>query len=249
MAAATGPSIMAGSWTKLMSVRAEFPADLADLRAGYDRWLASAGHGGRPLIDGLRQDATIELDAPGLAMRGWEDLPVDWVPPEGEVLHGGYGEDRAIYDTPIFNSPAQEARTIHLGLDVFAPAGTPVRAPLDGRVHSLQLNDNAKDYGPTLILEHRPEAGLAFYTLYGHLALPVLDQLKPGETIRSGDLLATLGAKKVNGGWAPHLHFQVILDLMERNGDFPGVCAKSDAAHWLTLCPDPRPLLGLVPDA
>ena len=247
---AMDPSIMHGRWTRRpMSAEPAFSFDLASLRARYDRWLAVAGHGSRPLIEGLRQDGTIELDAPGLAMRDWDDLPIDWVPLEGEVLHGGYGEDRAIYDTPIFNPPGAEPRTIHLGLDVFAPTGTPVFAPLAGSVHSLKRNDNAKDYGPTLILEHRPEDGLVFHTLYGHLGPEVLGQLKPGDTVHAGDQIATLGTNDVNGGWAPHLHFQVILDLMDRSGDFPGVCTKSDADSWLTLCPDPRPLLGLVPDA
>lgn len=245
---ATALSTMAGRWmAKTMSAETRFPADLTERRALYDRWLASTGLKRRPLMDGLQAEATLELDAPGLAMNEWDDLPIDYVPPGGAVLHGGYGEDRAIYDTPIFNPPGAEPRTTHLGLDVFATAGAPVFAPLDGRVHSLRRNDNAKDYGPTLILEHTPQADVVFYTLYGHLAPSVLDRFQTGDPVRAGDEIAQLGASDVNGGWAPHLHFQLILDLMGHSGDFPGVCTKSDADHWLTLCPDPRPFLSLLP--
>ena len=63
----------------------------------------------------------------------------------------------------------------------------------------------------------------------------------------AGQKLGELGDSPVNGGWAPHLHFQVMLDLLGHSGDFPGVCRKSEADLWLTLCPDPRPLLGLPP--
>lgn len=222
---------------------------LVELRARYDRWLASAPAAARPLMQGLKTDATIELDAPGLAMRGWDDLPLDWIPEDGAVLHGGYGEDRAIYDTPIFNPPGEEPRILHLGLDVFAPAGAAVFAPLDGRVHSLRRNDGAKDYGPTLILEHAPQPGLVFYTLYGHLGAPVLDRYSEGDAVDAGDEIAALGSSDINGGWAPHLHFQVILDLEGRTGDYPGVCRKTEADRWLMLCPDPRPFLGLMPPA
>ncbi|WP_233350462.1 peptidoglycan DD-metalloendopeptidase family protein [Henriciella barbarensis] len=197
-------------------------------------------------MHGLHDEGTLALDKAGLAARCWVDLPIDWIPEHGAVLHGGYGEDRAIYDTPIFNCPGEEPRTLHLGLDIFAAAGAPVFAPLDGQVHSLQRNDNAKDYGPTLILQHEAEVDLIFYTLYGHLDPDLLDTLQPGGRVKRGQEIARLGDSSVNGGWAPHLHFQVMLDMLGKRGDFPGVCSKSEAGEWLQLCPDPRALIGLA---
>ena len=236
---------MAGRWIEKMSARTLFQAALNDLRKRYDAWLATSPQV-TPPMRGLTDEGTLPLDKAGLAARRWSDLPIDWIPADGRVLHGGYGENRAIYDTPIFNPPGDEPRTLHLGLDVFTAAGAPVFAPLDGQVHSLQRNDNQKDYGPTLILQHEVEPGFCFYTLYGHLDPSLLDTLQPGDKVKAGQEIARLGDSSVNGGWAPHLHFQVMLDMLGKSGDFPGVCRKSEAAQWLQLCPDPRALIGLA---
>lgn len=214
--------------------------------ARYRAWLASRETAPPDMVKGLATARHLPLDRDGLAARGWDDLPMDWLPEDGVIYAGGYGEDRAIYDTPIFNPPGEEPRTVHLGLDIFAPAATPVFAPLNARVHSLRRNDNPKDYGPTLVLEHEHGAGLTFFTLYGHLGADVLDWLRPGDPVSAGDRVGELGASTINGGWAPHLHFQVMLDMQGRSGDFPGVARRSEKDAWLALCPDPRPLLGLA---
>ncbi len=159
---------------------------------------------------------------------------------------GGYGEDRAIYTSPIFAGDG-EPRTVHLGLDIFAPAGEAVFAPLAGRVHSFRDNANPLDYGPTIVLEHAIEDGLVFYTLYGHLSRESLSGLRTGQALVAGQRLGWLGAAEVNGGWPPHLHVQVMLDLMGYEGDFPGVCRRSERARWIETCPDPGPLLGIAP--
>ena len=221
------------------------PVELEEVRARYDAWLASRQHPGPGIMDGIRNARHIRLDADGLKARGWSDLPIDWTPEAGAIEAGGYGETRAIYDTPIFNPPGQTPRTLHLGLDVFAAAGTPVRCPLDGEVHSFQVNSSAKDYGPTIILKHRPAPDLTFYTLYGHLSEDSLAGLATGQTIKAGETLGRLGDNDVNGGWAPHLHVQIMLDMMGKSGDFPGVCVIDEKETWLTLCPDPRPLADL----
>ncbi|MBW8882382.1 MAG: peptidoglycan DD-metalloendopeptidase family protein [Asticcacaulis sp.] len=212
----------------------------------YHAWLANAAPCAE-VIKGLHGPACdlVRLDADGLAASGWpavfpDDLPVH---APGRIAYGGYDEDRAIYDTPIFVANG-EPRTIHLGVDIFAPAGTEVFAPLDATVHSFQDNANAKDYGPTILLEHAPADGLVFYTLYGHLSRGSLDGLQPGRPFKAGDRIARLGDAKVNGGWPPHLHFQVVLDLKGRSGDYPGVFRRSERAEWKRICPDPGPLLG-----
>lgn len=217
-----------------------------DAAGRYDSWLASRSIMPAEIVPGLASAKPLRLDREGLAERGWTDLPVDWVPEAGAIHAGGYGEDRAIYDTPIFNPHGEEPRTIHLGLDVFARAGTPVHGPLEGVVHSVQRNDNPKDYGPTLILEHAVSADLTIYTLYGHLGTDVLEWLAPGDVVSAGERIGELGPSDINGGWAPHLHFQVMLDLQGRSGDFPGVAKRSEAEEWLALCPDPRLFLGLA---
>ena len=108
-----------------------------------------------------------------------------------------------------------------------APDGTEVFAPLDGAVLSVQRNPAPLDYGPTVILEHAGEDGRPFFTLYGHLDEEVLGRLQPGAPVAAGELVGRLGAEAVNGGWPPHLHFQVVLDRLGRTGDFPGVAAPT----------------------
>jgi len=217
---------------------------LAETRKRYDDWLAARDARPADIMSGIRDARHLPLDKAGLKARGWTDLPIDWVPEDGHVHVGGYGEDRAIYDTPIFNPPGAEPRTIHLGLDVFAPAGRTVYAPLAGTVHSVQVNDNAKDYGPTIILQHEPSPDLTIWSLYGHLSRDSLDGLASGAPVAEGQEIGRLGANDVNGGWAPHLHFQIILDMLGQSGDFPGVCKRSEAEYWLTLCPDPAGFIG-----
>ena len=166
-----------------------------------------------------------------------------------EVAVGRYDEARLVYVTPLFRHESNwrdENRTVHLGVDLFRPAGTPVFAPLDGTVHSVANNAAAGDYGPTVILEHVVEGGaVRFYTLYGHLALASLEGMRPGRAVTRGERIAWLGDASVNGGWPPHLHFQVVADMLGRAGEFPGVAAPSERDIWLSLCPSPAPILGL----
>lgn len=218
----------------------------SELRSRYEAWLSGAGGSCGKLMDGLNSETgELRLDAEGLAARGWTDLPLDFTPEGDGVLMGGYMEDRSIYDGPVFAETGEEPRTLHLGLDVFACAGTPVYAPLEGVVHSFQVNGGELDYGPTIILEHSPTPDLIFWTLYGHLSEDSLMGLDEGDPISMGETLAELGAPDVNGGWAPHLHFQIMLDLGGRRGDFPGVCRLSEREAWEMISPDPLALLGL----
>lgn len=155
---------------------------------------------------------------------------------------GRYDENRVIYATKLFSGEIR--RTVHLGIDIFMDAGTPISAPLDGMVHSFQNNNSSGDYGPTIILEHSVE-GNRFYTLYGHLSPESLENLTEGQTIRKGDVFCSIGHHSINGGWPEHLHFQIITDLSGMKGDFPGVCSMQDRKKYLTICPNPNLLLRL----
>jgi murein DD-endopeptidase MepM/ murein hydrolase activator NlpD len=202
-------------------------------RAAFDRWLASRADPGIEVIRGLR--------AAQMAAGKLDDRDV--LPGE-PIRAGGYGEDRSLYTQPLFAPEGEEPRTVHLGLDIFAPAGTDVLTPLHGQIHSFQVNEKPGDYGPTIILEHTAGAG-KFHTIYGHLSRDSLKGLKRGDAFMAGERIASLGTRRENGGWPPHLHFQVILDIGEARGDYPGVCRSSERDHWLSICPDPAPLLGL----
>ncbi|MDO7851274.1 peptidoglycan DD-metalloendopeptidase family protein [Hymenobacter convexus] len=157
---------------------------------------------------------------------------------------GGYLENRVIYRRSPHFGPgvAEEPRSLHLGVDVWLPAGTPVLAPLPATVHSLADNDNFGDYGPTVILQHNLE-GTVFYSLYGHLSRTEWRALRVGQPLEKGEAFATVGPFPENGDWPPHLHFQLMADMQGRVGDFPGVARPSEREKWAALCPDPNLVL------
>ena len=163
-----------------------------------------------------------------------------------KVAYGGYLETRAIYQRSSYfkDSNPETERNIHLGIDVWIAAETPVYSPLEGVVHSFKNNTNFGDYGPTIILKHKFK-GISFYTLYGHLSLASIKNLKTGKTFKQGDQIATLGDASVNGDYPPHLHFQIIKDIQDYVGDYPGVCSKQDLEFYRNNCPDPNLLLKL----
>jgi murein DD-endopeptidase MepM/ murein hydrolase activator NlpD len=153
---------------------------------------------------------------------------------------GGYGELRTVYSrSKIFDAPNayEEPRRLHLGIDVWGKTGTPVFAPLGGMVHSFGFNDHYGDYGATLIILHQLD-GVSFYSLYGHLALGDIQKLTEGQYVNHGQQIATFGGPEENGHWPPHLHFQLILDMGYREGDYPGVCKYSEREKYLANSPD-----------
>ena len=161
-----------------------------------------------------------------------------------DIAIGGYGEDRLIYRKSEHFGKGNEARSIHLGVDIWCKTNTPVYAPINSKIHSFRNNDNFGDYGPTIILEHNLE-GLIFYTLYGHLSKKSLLNIKTGERINKGEKFAEIGDEKENGNWPSHLHFQIISDMLGEKGDFPGVASEKDKSKFLNLCPNPNLILNI----
>jgi 4-aminobutyrate aminotransferase-like enzyme/Ser/Thr protein kinase RdoA (MazF antagonist) len=158
---------------------------------------------------------------------------------------GRYNEARLCYRDARYQIEGGEPRTVHIGLDLFQSAGSPVFAPLDATVHSFADNGPA-DYGPTIILEH--DAGdEKFWTLYGHLSRASLENLREGQRIPRGQQIGALGEPQENGGWTPHLHFQIIADILGKRGDFPGVAAPSERDVWLSVSSDPN-LIVRIPE-
>ena len=180
---------------------------------------------------------------------------------------GGYGEHRTLYarskhfdralaagsesDRSVTNTSDRgvtgeaEPRRLHLGVDVWGPAGTKVMAPLPGIVHSFAFNNNDSDYGATLILTHNLD-GTGFHTLYGHISLNSIKNLYEGQGVAKGEVIAEFGMRYENGNWPPHLHFQLIADMQHWKGDYPGVCRFSERQQWLDACPDPNLILQMA---
>lgn len=224
-------------------------------------WLASKDYPAASLFDidiklEPRLLVSIKEGAPGMEVADDPYAYSDWLSAEmcrqgATYAIGLYGEVRTCYSTEAFtNAACPERRSQHLGLDVFLPAGTPLYAPLAGRVCSVVDNAGHLDYGGTVILEHQAGAGgPAFYTLYGHLARKTLEILAEGQRVAAGELIGTLGEPAENGGWAPHVHFQIMTDMLGMSGHFHGAGEPSLWPVWQKICLDPNLLIGLPPEA
>lgn len=142
------------------------------------------------------------------------------------VAVGRWGESRLVG----VGRPAAEApRTLHLGADLIAPAGTRVAAPVGLRVRTLS--------GQTAVLEltSLPQAAPLLLRLTGLSAA-----VGVGAQVEAGELLGTI-APPASGALLPaRLHVQ----LVSAPG-LPGTGHAEQRAAWLAICPDPSPLLGV----
>ncbi len=105
--------------------------------------------------------------------------------------------------TGLFGVRRTVLLTPHKGIDIAAPAGTPVHAVAGGVVVSAGvLTENAGRYGKTVILQHGTQR-----TLYAHLTSM---NVKAGATVEAGQQIGTVGETGFATG--PHLHFEVRQD-------------------------------------
>ena len=225
-------------------------------------WLSSASPRAPVMSpEVLARPHTLDLSVGSLDLPPGDDSLSRWVTREiastgATVGVGRYGEARLLYDDPAFDVPGNdgpEARTVHLGLDLFAAPGTAVHSPLPGTVVSVADNNAPRDYGPTVVLRHETGDGIGFHTLYGHLDHATLEHIAPGRRLDAGAVIGWLGDEAVNGGWPPHLHFQVVaLDPLhepdapdDQRGNFPGVALQRLRTVWESVLPDPAALAGL----
>ena len=159
-----------------------------------------------------------------------------------KILAGGYLEPRAIYTTDKYGksgNSGNENRTIHIGLDFWLPSKTPVHAMFDGEV-VIAINDaGEKEYGGLVVLKHKTK-NFDFFTLYGHNSVKSATKHSVGDKIKKGDKISELGNYPENGNWPPHLHFQIMLSIMDYKIDFPGVMYYNQIEIWKEICPDPN---------
>jgi hypothetical protein len=115
--------------------------------------------------------------------------PLRW-PLTGVSVNSGYGPRRH----PILGGTRR-----HAGVDLPAPAGTPVRAAADGVVRYFGRNGS---YGRFIRLDH----GFGLETAYGHLRRYALG-LRRQARVRRGEVIGYVGSSGLSTG--PHLHYEV----------------------------------------
>ncbi|MGQ3072955.1 MAG: aminotransferase class III-fold pyridoxal phosphate-dependent enzyme [Ferrovibrionaceae bacterium] len=225
---------------------------IADNRADFapvvGRPLATMTTGIVPLGDADHPIAIASRDRdPATAQALWAEIAA------GRGIDLGIGcwtEDRGIYSTPAFASVIDPAlrRTLHLGLDLFFPAGTALHAPLAGRVADCYITPDPLDYGCAVLLEHEPAPGVRFWTLWGHLAHESASRATVGRRFEAGEIFAWTGADAENGNWMPHLHLQLVTARPARAADVIGAGERHLRDVWAELFPDPAALVGLHPE-
>ena len=159
-----------------------------------------------------------------------------------KIIAGGYLEPRPMYTTPAYDKMGNngtESRTIHLGIDFWLPAQTPVHALFDGVVVTTVNDIGDKEYGGLIIIKHLVD-DLEFFTLYGHLSIASIETKEIGQKIEKGDCIGYLGHYPENGNWPTHLHFQIMLAKLNYVDDFPGVAYPQELNVWKSICPDPN---------
>ena len=164
-----------------------------------------------------------------------------WDSGRSEYSIGRYDEYRPnVYTTDLFEG----VRNIHVGIDIGGPIGTPCMAFMDGKIHKFGYNSEAGDYGNVIITEHEI-SGKKIWSLYGHLDSQSITSKVEGQLIEKGEIIGYFGDETVNGGWEPHLHFQLSTVEPETH-DLPGVVSIDKREIALKRYPDPRLVLGPI---
>jgi murein DD-endopeptidase MepM/ murein hydrolase activator NlpD len=150
---------------------------------------APHAHTLRPLVDQLRQAGplpSVALPTPPRRNGGGGGV----CPVRGRVRIGqGWG------------APRDGGRRRHQGIDLLAPAGTPLVAVADGTITHANNLDRGRG-GITLWLRDRP--GTSYYYAHNQRNLAQV-----GQRVRRGQVIALLGATGNARGGTPHLHFQI----------------------------------------
>jgi len=154
----------------------------------------------------------------------------------------GYPEKRA--QLADYTDEVRENRPWHIGVDVSAPAGTKLYAPLDSVVVIAEV-DVCKDgvpgykggYGGYVVLKHDVD-DCVFYTVYGHLNFEKLPKI--GTTLSAGDCFGEMGNMNQNGNWFYHVHMQVLTQCgFDEGWAQKGLCSEEQIAIIHELCPNP----------
>ena len=173
----------------------------------------------------------------------WKRLDLTVPSATGGMLHewyaGGYDEVRPnVYTTELFGGN----RNVHIGVDFCAPVDTSIQSFADGVIDSLGYNAADGDYGHVIVVRY---SELRIWALYGHLSAASIVGKAEGDAVAKGETIAWIGSEIDNGGWPPHLHFQLVITRPPTH-DMPGVVTAADRADALKKYPDPRLVCGPV---
>ncbi len=178
----------------------------------------------RSLFPDLPDGVWTQVDFNALAMR---DFPVNATNPllnadfceawEKEIFqarqatygYGGYGENRAILWRDHYH---QQGKTWHLGTDFYVPVGTTVATPVPLQVMTHRVDPEPDGgWGGQVIARIAAGPYTDYGLIFAHLDTPNAEKfLTPSTHLPAHTVLGNLGGHRVNGGWSPHLHLQLV---------------------------------------
>lgn len=132
--------------------------------------------------------------------------------------------------------------SMHKGIDLAGPIGTPIYAAADGTVNAA---GDASGFGQWVVLDHVID-GKTISTVYGHIDTFTVSA---GQPVRAGQLIATIGNRGQSTG--PHLHFE-IWDGGHAGGQAIDPLAQYEAAPapgQAPAAPNPAPAAPAAPAA
>jgi len=128
-------------------------------------------------------------------------------------LIGKYGEDRKkLFENFGIERFTKNGKTLHAGIDIFMPALSKVALPENAKLIESKKDSEIGGYGHYLIYEVTNA-----FLLFGHIYPK--SNLTIGEYYNKGEIIAQLANIEDNGGYLPHLHFQVLKKSVTINTD------------------------------
>jgi murein DD-endopeptidase MepM/ murein hydrolase activator NlpD len=197
---------------------------------------------GKPLLFSINAPfakKAMELQGDSKAINDWFDGMISSGGAEWAL--GPYLEDRESI-LSVYPQMRGEARYFHLGIDICAPAGTPVYTPLDGVVEESGYEEGEGNYGGYAVVRYDLADCEPFYIMYGHMNTSSLPSA--GEALKAGEQVALIGDLHENGGWNHHTHIQIITEKGKSEGYFfKGYCSAEKLKEVELLCPNPMPII------
>jgi murein DD-endopeptidase MepM/ murein hydrolase activator NlpD len=143
----------------------------------------------------------------------------------GNITFGGYGEDRK--DVWKGTYLDKDKNYIHLGIDINAKQGTPIKCPFDATVVDIFTDvDTQIGWGGRVILQQSKDLP---YLVLAHIEPSSFMHLTKGENLIKGEIIGKVGTWPTNGNTFEHLHVQCVKNLNIH--DFDGYGYESDLAN------------------
>jgi len=192
LAIATGLLIACGGFLLSNMVSSVIPVYASE--AANDNEPATAALSNAP-NDSAPQQSTPQAETPTQTQESIESIPTN---NQFQWPLDGYTSVTAPFGT--VTNPVSGREEFHTGIDIPAPAGTPILAAKDGYVIFSDFQDG---FGNMVIIYH----GSGYSTVYAHA---LSNHVTEGQFVKQGEPIADVGATGVATG--EHLHFEIRIE-------------------------------------